>query len=129
MKKKILSFLLFTFLILPTTVLADQFYRIAEYKGDGNALSFTYPGSSMTNYPYVEQKTIYNQQLQQPQTVQGYGTLSLSSYYSQSPINPNPPSNFSKVVLPTPFSPIIETKVPLLIFKLILSNIILSSIS
>ena len=102
MKKKILSFLLFTFLILPTTVLADQFYRIAEYKGDGNALSYS-PSPSMTNYPYVEPKIIYNQQLQQPQTVQGYGTLSLSSYYSQSPINPNPPSNFSMKLVANEF--------------------------
>ena len=95
MKKKILSILLFTLIILPVTVLADAYYRITEYKGDNETLSFTYPGSSMTNYPWVQAKTIYNQQLQQPETIEGYGQLNLSTYYSQSPINPNPPSDFS----------------------------------
>lgn len=95
MKKKILSILLFTLIILPVTVLADAYYRISEYKGDNETLSLTYPGSSMTNYPWVQAKTIYNQQLQQLETIEGYGQLNLSTYYSQSPNNPNPPSDFS----------------------------------
>lgn len=103
MKKKILSILLFTFLILPTTILAEQYYRIAEYKGDGNALSFTYPGSSYPNYPYVQQKMISTPQSTMPTAVQGFGSLSLSTYYSQSPINPNPPSNFSMKLVANEF--------------------------